>query len=213
MYHFVPFTDMQDCARKTVHFITAGRIALSGGTTYTQIFPLWAALEPDCRKSSFFPVDERVVPLDDPGSNWGEAYRSLLRPLGKDKDLGHFASSAKAYENILKAEFGQAGPVFDCIFLGVGGDGHTASLFPGSTYLDDTVSTVLHTVSPLPPTERVSLAPRVLASAHDLIVIISGSQKKPIVEAIRNGRDDLPIVKILSRRAQSTLYVEQSLLD
>jgi 6-phosphogluconolactonase len=101
--------------------------------------------------------------------------------------------------------------VFDTIFLGVGDDGHTASLFPGSPALSDTTSLVLHTRSPKPPHDRITLGLRPLLCARHLVVIVAGQTKAPIMERIRRGDDSLPIVTVLAGRHESELYFEAGL--
>ncbi len=206
------FDGFEDLARQTAGYLTRGRIALSGGTTYATLYPHWVLANPDASEASFFPVDERIVPFDDPKSTWGVAYKRFLKPLGKAQDKAHWSISAQEYRAILRDCFGEEEPVFDAVFLGVGTDGHTAGLFPTHPYLDDKESIVLHTKSPTPPIERVTLAPRVLVLARTLITIIAGLQKKKIWERIAQADMALPIVKILSRRQSSLLFVEQSLI-
>lgn len=207
-----PFNDFAHCAKLTVNYLTNGNIALSGGSTFKNLFPHWIALSPNCTTSSFFPVDERVVPFDDPQSNWGTTYREFLQPIGRESDKYHFASYLETYKKLLKRHFKSEEPIFDVIFLGVGEDGHTASLFPGGDYLNDKLLLVLRTQSPKPPIQRITLAPRVLLHAKKVITIIAGSNKKKIVQEIINKNENLPLVKILSQRTDSLFYVEESLI-
>ena len=147
----ISFKNYSSLAKATEPFIKKGFVALSGGNTYSRLFQYWTELKPDCSKASFFPVDERVVPFDDPQSNWGNAYRNFLIPINREDDKSNFAQSAAQYYSILKSKFKCNLPVFDVIFLGVGDDGHTASLFPGQPSLEDSTSVVLETISPKPP--------------------------------------------------------------
>jgi 6-phosphogluconolactonase len=206
------FHSFDELAALTLPYLQNGAIALSGGSTFERLFPLWAKRSPDCREASFFPLDERMVELDDPASNWGTACRLFLSKVGKSADRTHFAISSKSYRGILKTHFGNGTPVFDVVFLGVGDDGHTASLFPGEKYLDDLTSIVLETTSPKPPLRRVTLAMAPIVAAKTVIVIIAGAEKKTIAQKILAGDDTLPIGKVLMRRATSLLFVEEALL-
>ena len=208
----ITFKNYSSLAKATVHFIQKGFVALSGGITYSRLFPFWAALKPDCAHASFFPVDERMVPFDDPESNWGNTYRNLLISINKEADRSNFAQSAAQYFSILKSKFTSNFPIFDVIFLGVGDDGHTASLFPGQPYLEDTMSVVLETISPKPPFSRITLGLGPIISGKKVIVILSGKEKAAIAKKIFQKDLELPIVKVLSQRKSSTMFVEESIM-
>jgi 6-phosphogluconolactonase len=213
--HFstVSFHSFEELARLTLPYLSKGSIALSGGSTYGRLFPLWAGLTTDCRNAAFYPVDERIVPFDDPQSNWGTTYRKFLSHIGKSVDKGNYAASAQCYRNLLKSRLSGDVPVFDVVFLGVGDDGHSASLFPGEPYLEDLTSVVLETKSPKPPFQRVTLAMAPLIAAKTLIVILAGKEKRPIISKILAKDETLPISKVLSRRKTSLLFIEDALLQ
>jgi 6-phosphogluconolactonase len=208
----IPFNTLTECAVMTIPYLIEGTIALSGGATYSKIFPLWKNLKPDCSKASFFPVDERMAPFESDQSNWGNAYRKFVQFVSKEKGKKHFAGSGADYFRILQTHFKTMPPVFDTIFLGVGTDGHTAGLFPDGHYLTDTKSIILQTQSLQPPVERISLAPRVLFLAREVIIIIAGEHKRAVVREILEKKLSLPIVKIMSGRKRSVLFIEQKLL-
>jgi len=205
------FSGMEEAAEKTVDLLRSGNVALSGGSTYGSLFARWAALNPDCSGTRFFPVDERQVPLKDPASNWRKAYEDLLVPLHRTADLSHHASSAAAYKKILNSYFLGFLPVFDVVFLGMGEDGHTASLFPGGEYLDDDIEIVLETEAPSPPVKRVSLGPTVLTSAHQVVVIVAGKYKTWALKQFMEGNREIPLTRILEKREHSLLLLEESL--
>ena len=204
--------DYSSLAEATVDFIQKGFVAISGGSTYSRLFPFWAALKPDCSQASFFPVDERVVPFDDQQSNWGITYRNFLIPINKERDKNNFAQSAVQYYSILKSKFKCNLPVFDIIFLGIGDDGHTASLFPGQPDLDDTTSVVLETTSPKPPFSRITLGLGPIISAKKVIAILSGNEKAAIAKKIFQKDLELPIARVFSQRKNSTLFIEESIM-
>jgi 6-phosphogluconolactonase len=210
-FSLITFNSFDELARLTIPYLLKGNVALSGGSTYGRLFPCWTALKPDCRAATFFPVDERLVDFGDPQSNWGAAYREFLSRVGKSSDKANFAAGAEQYRKLLAAHFHAEIPVFDAVFLGVGDDGHTASLFPGGRYLDDFKSVVLATTSPKPPFQRITLAPAPLIAAKTLIVVIAGKEKKPIVEKIFRFDSGLPIVRIITRRKESLLFFEDTI--
>jgi 6-phosphogluconolactonase len=208
----ITFKDYYSLAEATMPFIQKGFVALSGGNTYSRLFPLWVALKPDCAHASFFPVDERIVPFDDPQSNWGLTYRNFLIPINKEDDKNNFAQSAVQYYSMLKSKLKCNLPVFDVIFLGIGDDGHTASLFPKQPDLDDTTSVVLETTSPKPPFSRITLGLGPIISAKKVIAILSGNEKAAIAKKIFKKNLELPIVKVLSQRKSSIMFIEESIL-
>jgi 6-phosphogluconolactonase len=206
------FDTFAELAEKTVPLLRSGSIALSGGTTFSALYPRWRALAPDCSAATFFPVDERMVPFDDAQSNWGAAYREFLAPVGRMLDKKHHVRSVPQYTAMLRRHFSVLPPIFDTIFLGAGTDGHTASLFPGEPYLADITSIVLRTRSPEPPRDRITLGPVVLTSARILVAIIAGKGKEGVVAAIRRGDRSAPIVDILSRHPAPRIWVQRDIL-
>jgi 6-phosphogluconolactonase len=206
------FDTVDDVARATAPLLEQGRVAISGGSTYAALFPLWALRVSCPSRAQFFPVDERLVALEHPDSNWGAAVRLLLRPLGRDADKANFPASAAQYTTRLKEVFGAQSPVFDTVFLGVGDDGHTASLFPGTDWARNAEGPVLQTRSPKPPHDRVTLSPAVIAAARTVVVVVSGTGKAAVTERILAGDPSLPLVAVLSRRASSQVYIQHTLL-
>ena len=111
--------------------------ALSGGATALIFLPALRAAKVDWTKITLFWADERAVPADDPESNYGIAERMLLSPLGAKAprairmpaDLPNLGDAALKYDDVLAAELEER--ALDLALLGVGEDGHVASLFPG----------------------------------------------------------------------------------
>lgn len=209
----IPFDTLSHLAAQTAPLLGSGAIALSGGSTYAQLFELWAALKPRCESTVFFPVDERYVPFESEQSNWGTAWRTFLQAVGRSVDKAHWPTSADHYEQLLRQHFAPAPVVLDTVFLGVGDDGHTASLFPGSPALDDWNSLVIETTSPKPPSARITLGAGTIAKAPQVITIIAGLAKAPLIPRIFAGDHTLPIVHLLSRCDHSVMYIERALLD
>jgi 6-phosphogluconolactonase len=188
------------------------RVALSGGGTPKQVYPL--LLEPrrrdavDWSRVEFFWGDERSVPPDDPACNFGVAYRMLISQLpGVRPDRIHrmtaevedLDAAALSYESELRLAFGARGeepPAFDLIWLGMGPDGHTASLFPGSTALDEAERWVVANWAPSQESWRMTLTFPILNAGRDVIVVVTGEDKAEALRAIRAGGSGLPAERV-----------------
>ncbi len=189
-------------------------VAVSGGTTYRKILQVWQDTLVSVR-IKLFPVDERMVPFDSPESNWGMVQRLLFDPLDWPQSKRCFVESmsehaAVDYERLLRSVFRPPMPTFDLIFLGVGTDGHTASLFPGSGYLDDNESWVLQTISPAPPRDRITLSIGAICAARQVVIIMTGEEKRRVVQRMLTGDEALPIVRVLSHPVKKLLFLDQS---
>ncbi len=194
-------------------------VALTGGTIAVTIHETVAA-SPDAGLVDWSRVDvwfgdERYVPADDPDRNVGQAREALLDHLPFDparihpmpaSDAGHGSLDAAAatFAGELRAHGGE---FFDVVMLGLGPDGHVASLFPGFPQLDvdDTVAVAV-TDSPKPPPERISLTFPALNRADEVWFVVSGAGKADAVAAaLATGPDapdvhDIPAVGVHGRR-------------
>ncbi len=198
--------------------------ALSFGSTYEDIFKRWKVLylnglkpgiSPETPMPAFFPADERLVGFDHPGSNWGSAWNSFLSVCGKAEDRKRWASDAEIYRSFINEFFNLTGsklPLFDLVFLGIGPDGHTASLFPANCPAEhdaDWFELVLKTVSPFNPKDRLSLGPAVISQSKKLVLTVTGTSKAGIfnrllTEINSRGKDPkeefLPPARIIRNR-------------
>ena len=165
-----------------------GTLVLSGGSTPNRLYGLLASEYADrlpWAKLHLFWGDERYVPHTDDASNFGAARDHLIDhvPIPADHvhpfptDIAPPDAAAEAYAADLKAFFGDAPPVFDIILLGLGDDGHTASLFPGSPALDIDDRWVATAEAPNPPHRRLTLTFPVLDQARNVYFLVSGSRK------------------------------------
>jgi len=188
------------------------RVALSGGTTPNTVFPLLVG-EPrvgvvDWSRVEFFWGDERAVPPDDEQSNFGTAYRMLISRLpGVRPEAIHrmqaeaedLDAAALAYESELRLAFGVAGrrlPVFDLVWLGMGPDGHTASLFPGSRALRERERWAVPNWWPAARVWRMTLTYPVLDAAREIDFLVTGENKVNAVRHVRSGRSRLPAARV-----------------
>ena len=194
------------------------RVALSGGGTPKTVYPM--ILEPqrrdavDWSRVEFFWGDERTVPPDDPESNFGVAYQMLIAQLpGVRPDRIHrmqaeapdLHAAALNYESELRLAFGARGdepPAFDLIWLGMGPDGHTASLFPGSDALDETERWVVGNWAPYPEAWRMTLTFPVLNAARYVIFAVEGANKAEAIERIRAGGSGLPAERVSAEQVE-----------
>ena len=194
------------------------RVALSGGSTPRAAYPL--ILEParrdtvDWSRVEFFWGDERAVPPDDPESNFGVAYQMLIAQLPNVRqDLVHrmpaeapdIDAAALSYEGELRLAFGARGSephAFDLIWLGMGPDGHLASLFPGTLALEEAERWVVGNWVPSMETWRMTLTFPVLNAAKRVIFAVTGADKAAALRGIRAGGSDLPAEEVGGRRVE-----------
>lgn len=173
-------------------------VALAGGGTPRSTYKLLAqhAFRDQIRweEVHIFWSDERCVPADDPRSNVGMARLALLDHVPVPDEqvypirwMDDPRKSAADYETVLHTTFGQAPPRFDLILLGVGEDGHTASLFPGTPALAEMESWVVAVMSKDPP--RVTLTYPVLNSASTVAFLVSGINKADALHKVIDEPD------------------------
>ena len=188
------------------------RVALSGGSTPKTVYPL--LLEParrdavDWSRVEFFWGDERAVPPDHPESNFGVAYQMLIAHLPNVRpdrihrmqaEAADLDAAALSYEGELRLAFGARGeepPAFDLIWLGMGPDGHTASLFPASEALDEARRWVVANWAPYQQAWRMTLTFPVLNAARAVIFAVTGESKTDALREIRDGSSDLPAARV-----------------
>jgi 6-phosphogluconolactonase len=177
-------------------------VALSGGSTPVRLFHRLASAPFSAQipweAVHFFWCDERCVPPDDPESNYGQARQVLFGPLNlPEKNLHRIAGelepeqAALVYTELLgqfKAP-GLSWPIFDLVLLGLGADGHTASLFPGAPLPEQAPVLAVTADYQGRPARRVTLTPLVLNSARQVIFMVAGAEK---AEAVKHALLDPP---------------------
>jgi 6-phosphogluconolactonase len=175
-------------------------LALSGGHTPELLYRLWSA---EYREQfpwnhlHIFFGDERYVPPDDSQSNYGMAREALLDhiPIPPSNvhaiptDSPHPDGDAAEYEVTLREYLPAEGPALDILLLGVGGEGHTASLFPGSPALDESRRWVVSSIVPPVPHQRITLTLPLLNRSSSALFMLSGSGKREILQKMRTHPD------------------------
>jgi 6-phosphogluconolactonase len=179
-------------------------IAVSGGRTPREFFTLLATElrnEIPWHRITWFQVDERCVPPDHADSNWRQFRETILnavpearahRMRAEDQD------AAAAYEAHLRATLPlntEGVPVFDIVLLGLGADGHTASLFPGTQALDETERAVVRNSVPQLNTERITLTYPVLNAARHRWFILRGADRREVFAEVRAGRHPAGLIR------------------
>jgi len=190
-----------------------GRFAIccSGGSTPKRLYERLA--EPDVAERFPWPRvhwfwgDERFVPHDHPDSNYGMMHAALLSRAPVPPSHVHAVptegltpeQAAASYEQTLRNFCGAArldtAPLFDLVLLGIGEDGHTASLFPGQPALDETQRWVVAVVG-VKTEARITLTFPALDSARDVIFLAVGAKKRDVVQRARGGDRALPSARI-----------------
>lgn len=198
-------------------------LALSGGNTPRPILRLLASAEMrdqfDWSKTEVFWVDERCVPPDHEDSNYGMAHEELLKHVpvgavhrmrGEDDPEG----AATSYEKLLRERFNAGAdetPIFDAMLLGMGPDGHVASLFPGTEALSETKRLVVAPYVPKLKAHRISLTFPVLRAARLALVVVCGNAKRDALGKVLAGGAsvaDLPIAALVGGKAKLSWLVD-----
>lgn len=165
-------------------------LTVPGGSTP---FPILAALAErplDWRRVTVWPGDDREVPEDHPASNTGRI-RALLEPAGAE---------------VVALSVMEQAPHFALAWLGMGGDGHIASLFPNTDPRADDPEAIRRLIpDPLPPEApfaRVTLTIPALLASDELLFVIRGADKRALFEAAARGENDLPVARLLAAARQ-----------
>ena len=165
-------------------------ITVPGGSTPFPILERLAAMDLDWRRVTVWPGDDRQVPEDHPASNTGKI-RALLEPTGAE------VVALTVMEQV---------PHFALAWLGMGADGHIASLFPNTDpRADDGQRIRTLTPDPLPPEapfDRITLTIPALLDSDELVFVVRGGEKRALFEAAARGENDLPIARLLAAADQ-----------
>ncbi len=173
-------------------------IVLAGGRTPRALYARLAREEYDWSAVDVFFSDERCVPPDHPDSNFRMAEATLLSsvPARVHRMCGESCDAA-GYEEELRAVFGNGMPAFDLVLLGIGADGHTASLFPGDPALEETQRLVAKVTRP--DHQRMTLTLPVLSASTLVVFLVSGAEKREALRRVLAG-EDLPAARVAAQR-------------
>ncbi|MDW8267534.1 MAG: 6-phosphogluconolactonase [Anaerolineae bacterium] len=207
------------CLRKAVQRRGVAHMALSGGSTPRPLYrllatPEWLAAVPWAQVHVWW-ADERCVPPDHHESNYGMAYSLLLGHLPVQHihrlhgEAADPEAAARAYEDELRRVFGlgpRGRPRFDLILLGMGADGHTASLFPGTAALAVRNRLVAVGQAPQPPHCRLTLTLPVLNRAARVLFLVAGADKGPALAQVwRSAPGQAPLPAALVRPTRGSV--------
>jgi 6-phosphogluconolactonase len=194
---------------------------LTGGNTPKPVYETLSSSpyreRVDWERIDFFWGDERCVPPDHPESNYGMARQTLLSRIAVPESrihriLGELEDGEKAalrYEaEIRRAAGSVAVPSFDLVLLGMGQDGHTASLFPGTVWDEDRL--VVAVSVPWLANTRISMTPRILNAASRVIFLTAGAAKAPaLAKVLEDPTNDYPAKKIRPTAGSLTWMVDE----
>ena len=165
-------------------------ITVPGGSTPFPILAELARRPLDWSRVTVWPGDDRVVPEDHPASNTGRI-RALLEPAGAE---------------VVTLSVMEQAPHFALVWLGMGADGHVASLFPNTDpHADDPQRIRRLTPDPLPPDapfDRVTLTLPALLDSDALVFVMRGADKRALFDAAAHGENDLPVARLLAAARQ-----------
>jgi 6-phosphogluconolactonase len=200
----------------------SAHVALSGGTTPKRTYELLARSAAEWERAEVWFADERCVGPADEQSNYRMVAESLLEPAGipparvhrMEGELGPEEGArryAQALLDALAPSSGHGPPVLDLIVLGIGEDGHVASLFPDAPALDageDSVCLAVHD-SPKPPPERITLSLAVLRAARRCLLLATGATKAAAISAMLS-EPSREVPASLLRRGRLTVIVDDA---
>ena len=199
-------------------------IALAGGNTPRSTYEQWATVQDDrlWRKVHFFWGDERCVPPDDEDSNYKMAHESVLSKIKiSDKQIHRIRGEVnpemevQRYSREIKEHLPIVNnfPQFDLILLGLGTDGHTASLFPHSKTLKEHSSIYVIAQHPQTGQRRISLTLPVINNARKVTFLVAGEEKAEIVHKIFRDKKNslnLPAAKIKPHAGILQWYLDEA---
>jgi len=167
----------------------------------------------------FFWGDERAVPFDDDRNNARMGFEKLLNHLPVPTDQiyrmnGEIApdKAADNYEILLKRHFGDQEPVFDLILLGMGSDGHTASIFPGSAAVHEQSRLVTTGYNSEQGTQRITFTAPLINKARHIFFAVFGDDKAETLRKVLEGKDNpeqLPVQLVKAGKSEVTWFLDE----
>ncbi|MCU0772771.1 MAG: 6-phosphogluconolactonase [Verrucomicrobia bacterium] len=212
------FQTMSFKGREATVALSGGRIAKAFFEAATKVL----AGHPDLLgKAHFFWADERCVPSDHPESNFGMAWKHLFKTNGVPETNLHRIpgeiepelAASTATRGLVKWTWTAPGevPCLDLVLLGMGEDGHVASLFPGES--PEVMAAPEHfrtVIAPKPPSQRITISYSVLARAENIWVLASGRGKEEAWKSSLRLPDHTPLGRVLRSRTHTRIYTDLS---
>jgi 6-phosphogluconolactonase len=199
-------------------------LAVSGGSTPKLLFKILAVkykTHYGWKRTRIFWVDERCVPADHPESNFGMTQNELLGLLSVKPQIFPIIGSnppeseAQRYGDLLRQNvpLQNESPVFDLILLGMGEDGHTASLFPGQEQGFTEQSDCIVAEHPQTGQKRISLSAKILQQANETIFLVTGTEKAKAWHDIRDSApsaSSLPAFRVSNSAKKAVWYLDKA---
>jgi 6-phosphogluconolactonase len=192
------------------------RIALAGGATPRTLYPALTDGRIDWTRAEIFFGDERAVPPDDARSNYRMARETLLDPAAVPAASVHrwraeaadLDAAARDYESTLRAAAGP--PWLDLALLGLGADGHTASLFPGTAALAEQSRLAVAVDAPAAGGRRLTLTYPALLGAGAVVFLVAGADKAAALADVIRPDSTLPAARIVQRAAPVAIFCDRA---
>lgn len=190
-------------------------LAVPGGSVAEAFFPLLATAAIDWSRVAVFWVDERAVPPASPESNYGLAERLWLGPASvpassvhrMEAEAADIGRAAEDYAAELEEAAGSP-PVLDYVLLGVGTDGHVASVFPGARVDPSSESATWTDHAPKPPSRRMTLSLRTLSRARRVVVAAFDASKRTVMRAaLEDPAAETPVAQVLRMAANGVVLL------
>ncbi|MGI8609933.1 MAG: 6-phosphogluconolactonase [Candidatus Dormibacteria bacterium] len=206
-------------AFRAIHEHGNFRLVLAGGRTPRATYELLAGEmkdEVDWRRVTLFFGDERCVPPGDEASNYRMVKEALIDPLKLPSSMVHRMAgevpadnAAAEYDFDLRRAMEERQPAFDLVLLGMGPEGHTASLFPDSPALLERHRMAAHVTVPAQSPERLTMTPPALASTRQILFMVTGADKAQAVAEVFGDDSVLPAA-VISRLAPCRFLVDEA---
>lgn len=185
-----------DCANRAIEERGEFRIVLAGGSTPRHAYEALRDADTDWSKWKFYLGDERCLPADDPERNSVMAREALLSHVSIKPANVYFMNAETGAETAAEEYTGHVKDAvpFDLVLLGMGEDGHTASLFPGHEHDPEEAVHAVHN-APKPPADRVSMSAHTLGETRELLILVTGAGKQAAVKQWLAG-EVLPVATV-----------------
>ena len=181
-------------AAERIRTLQPRTLALAGGRTPRALYERLGTDDLPWSEVDVWFGDERCVPPDHPDSNYRMAHEALLsRVPARVHRMPSEGCDTAAYERELRAVFGKGTPRFDLVLLGLGADGHTASLFPGDPALEERERLVVRVERPDHP--RLSLTLPLLSAAAQALFLVTGAEKRDALARLLAG-EAIPAARV-----------------